>query len=313
MNGDSAVEVIVIGGANVDIKAKAACDLAPGTSNPGTVSFSPGGVARNIAHNLARLEVPVALISAVGGDAFSTSLIAETEAAGVDCAMVLRRQGETSSYVAILNAKGEMALAVNAMAAMDSLTPERLAMHERRLDRAKLIVADCNLPEESLLWLTRFAARLMIEPVSVAKAEKLRALHGWNIFALACNRRQAEHLAGLKMKDIGEAFEAIAVLHARGFEHVAVTLGPEGAVASRKGESAAHVKPHTSLARDVTGAGDAAAAGLIFGLVEGLDLVAAARLGQAAATLAIAAMDSVAPDLTRARLLSLAASHMDRP
>ncbi|MFN0194315.1 MAG: PfkB family carbohydrate kinase, partial [Aestuariivirga sp.] len=48
-------DVVAIGGANIDIKAKALGNVLPGTSNPGTVSVSPGGVARNIAHNLAVL------------------------------------------------------------------------------------------------------------------------------------------------------------------------------------------------------------------------------------------------------------------
>src|SRR5437868_2279819 len=133
-------EVIAIGGANIDVKAKAGGEVITGTSNPGTVSFVLGGVARNVAHNLARLEIPVALISAVGNDAFARELLAETEAAGVDCSMVMRVQEKTSGYVAILDAKGEMIVAVNAMPAMDLLMPESLAAHEKRLDSAKLIL-----------------------------------------------------------------------------------------------------------------------------------------------------------------------------
>ena len=77
-------EVIAIGGANIDIKAKAERALVPASSNPGAVSFALGGVARNVAHNLARLDVAVALISAVGADAFGRDLLARTETAGVD-------------------------------------------------------------------------------------------------------------------------------------------------------------------------------------------------------------------------------------
>jgi sugar/nucleoside kinase (ribokinase family) len=313
MSADTVSQIIAIGGANIDIKAKANGELIAGTSNPGTVSFAPGGVARNVAHNLARLEIPVALISAMGTDAFSDSLIAETEAAGVDCSMVQRIRGEASSYVAILDGKGEMAMAVNAMAAMDALTPETLAIHNNRLAAARFIFADCNLPRESLSWLIRFAAKLIIDPVSIAKAAKVHALSGHGIFALTCNRGQAAYLAGLVVNGIDDAIEASRVLHAQGFERVVLTLGPDGAVASQKGGNVAHVKPCTSGACDVTGAGDAVTAGLIFGLAEGRDLIAATGLGQAAASLAIAAMDSVAPGLTRARLLSLGASHMDQP
>ena len=52
-------DIIVIGGTNIDIKAKAAASFIPGTSNPGDVTFTPGGVARNISHNLGSLGVSI--------------------------------------------------------------------------------------------------------------------------------------------------------------------------------------------------------------------------------------------------------------
>jgi len=191
------------------------------------------------------------------------------------------------------------------------VTPEYLARHERRLKHARLILADCNLRQESLVWLARFAGKLVVEPVSVAKSGKLRALRRLGICAVALNRLQAENLCGLKVSDVKSAFAAAADLHRQGFERVVVTLGPGGAAVSHEGHGSAHVEAFGVASRDVTGGGDAAAAGLIFGLMQDLDLVSSARLGQAAASLAVAGMDTVSPDLTRSRLLSLTASRKD--
>ena len=47
--------VVVVGGANVDVKARSTAALVARTSNPGTVVRTPGGVGRNVAENLARL------------------------------------------------------------------------------------------------------------------------------------------------------------------------------------------------------------------------------------------------------------------
>jgi pseudouridine kinase len=52
-------KVIVIGGANVDIKGRSSGAFIGGTSNPGDVMVSVGGVGRNIAENLARLGLDV--------------------------------------------------------------------------------------------------------------------------------------------------------------------------------------------------------------------------------------------------------------
>ena len=65
-----ACRVVLIGAASLDVKARAAAPLIPRTSNHGRVSLSPGGVARNVAENLAHLGVQTCLISAVGEDPF---------------------------------------------------------------------------------------------------------------------------------------------------------------------------------------------------------------------------------------------------
>ena len=60
--------VLVIGAMAVDAKGKPNRSLVPGTSTPGTVRLSIGGVARNIAENLVRLGLHTVLLSAVGDD-----------------------------------------------------------------------------------------------------------------------------------------------------------------------------------------------------------------------------------------------------
>ena len=64
--------VVVVGGANMDIKAQVTGELMGATSHPGRTSQAPGGVARNVAENLARLGVATRLITAVGQDPAGT-------------------------------------------------------------------------------------------------------------------------------------------------------------------------------------------------------------------------------------------------
>ena len=61
--------VAVIGAVNMDVGGRPFKALIPRDSNPGTVSLSPGGVGRNIAHNLRLLDVPVVfwLFASSGG------------------------------------------------------------------------------------------------------------------------------------------------------------------------------------------------------------------------------------------------------
>jgi pseudouridine kinase len=58
--------LLAIGSAALDIKSRLARAPLPTTDVPGQITLQPGGVARNIAENLARLGVPT--VSGIMGD-----------------------------------------------------------------------------------------------------------------------------------------------------------------------------------------------------------------------------------------------------
>jgi pseudouridine kinase len=134
--------VVVVGGANMDIKAQITGEVIGATSNPGRASQAPGGVARNVAENLARLGTDTRLITAVGQDPAGDLLLERTAAAGVDVGpALLSPHCATGTYTAVLDAAGELVVAVAAMGVTDELTPEVLRAPGRaggrRLDRGR--------------------------------------------------------------------------------------------------------------------------------------------------------------------------------
>ncbi len=298
--------VIVIGGANVDIKGRASGAFIGGTSNPGEVMVSVGGVGRNIAENLARLGLDVSLFTVLGDDANGRLVRETTLAAGVDLLLTLTGPAATGTYLVILDRHGELQSALNAMQAIEWLKPQHLEAVVDRLAKADMLVADCNIDVSCLEWLCAFSAktgvRLLIEPVSVPKAKKLlKFARSIPIFAITPNQQQLEALT--RQIDL---HAAIADLHSLGFENVIVHRGGQGAVvSSATGQSTvAAIAMHTVA--DVTGAGDAAVAGLVAGLLEGLPLAKAAALGQAAASIKLSSRQSVAAELNRDRLKGIA-------
>lgn len=305
--------VVCIGGANMDIKCRIAGRTVMGSSNPGATMLAPGGVARNIAHNLARLGVRTALISIVGQDAFGEQLLAATAAAGVDTEGVLQAAGSTGSYSAALDARGQLILGVAAMGIVERLTPRRLAAAHARLAGADLVVADSNLRVDALDWLLDFTAerglRLALETVSVPKGGRLKRLPaaGRPLFALFCNRAEAAALTG--RADLRTAAQR---LHERGVRHVGIGLGRRGMFVS-DGAQRRSVAALPARVVDVTGAGDAAVAGTLYGLLRGKDLATAARYGQAAAALTLAREQSVNPALNERAILRCLRSHRPSP
>ena len=92
--------VVVVGGANVDVKARSSVRAVARTSNPGSARLSSGGVGRNIAENLARLGTTTHLVSAVGDDPLGDQLVRSTAEAGVGVEHVARLDRPTGSYTA---------------------------------------------------------------------------------------------------------------------------------------------------------------------------------------------------------------------
>lgn len=271
------VDVVVIGGCNFDIKARSQEANRLGTSNPGTVITSAGGVARNIAHNLSRLGAHVALLAAVGNDAMGDSVLAETRNARVDVSRIRRVNTSTGAYIAVLDSNGELVTAMSDMQATESLTPAAIAESTGLLEAARLVVADCNVPLPALEMIADVAReRLLVEPVSIAKSRKLFHLLERGAIAYATpNFDQIESLTGTR-----EIEAAMAMLHDRGLRNAIIHAGPEGAFCS-DGSGISHVPAiPAGPVLDVTGAGDGAVAGLVFGLLAGKHLAAAVAEGQ---------------------------------
>jgi pseudouridine kinase len=296
--------VVVIGGANVDVKARSAAPATRRTSNPGRVSMSSGGVARNIAENLARLGTRTYLVAAVGRDALGDNLLAQTSAAGVRGEFIHRTDLPTGTYTGVFDSDGELILAVADMAATDELGPSHINAARDVIAAAGLVVLDGNLApaslEHALDLASAAAVRTMLEPVSVPKARLLKAFISPDrpLYAVTPNRDELTALTGKPARTDRQLRAAADSLHKRGVENVWIRLGEKGSLLSSASGDATHIQAEPTTVDDVTGAGDSMLAAFCYALLEGKGPVDAARYGHAAAALTIASSHTVRPDLT---------------
>lgn len=293
--------VVCIGAANLDRKLRALGPLAMGSSNPATQTESFGGVARNIAENLARLGTPVALITALGNDASGRALQAHADALGIDTSGTLKLEGVSSgTYTAVLDQQGEMALALADMALYDALTPDFLATRQAQRTGAALVVADLNLPEDSVAALIEDAARsgvpLVLVGVSQAKMARLPlALSGVRLLIL--NAGELSTRTGRALNTDADLAAACAEVQAQGARDVVVTRGAQG-VYYTEGERVHHLAAPAVDVVDVTGAGDAFSAAVCLSLHSGgSDLALACRRGLQLAALTIGCHETVCQNL----------------
>lgn len=311
--------VLVLGGANIDITASIDRELLPGDSTPGSVCFAPGGVARNIAENLARLGHTTRLLSAVGDDAHGQHLLRATQDAGVDVSGCLQLHGvPTASYVSVHDASGQLVVAVNDMQALEHLTPDALHPHTERLHHATALVLDCNLPALTLEWLFAQAGTtpVFVDAVSAAKCRRvLPWLH--RVHTLKVNRLEAQALSGLPVASELEVEGAARWLHVQGVRNVVLSLGEQGLYHSATGPDSTGGDTQTTDQRasidsaqsgwqaaipvpriNTSGAGDALMAGLVHSHLVGKPLSRAVAFASACAALTLTVDSANHPDLS---------------
>lgn len=299
--------VIVIGASGIDVKGHTNAVPQIGRSNMGVVRNSVGGVARNIAENLARLEVPTFLLSSVGQDSFGNHVLEHTAAAGVDVSYVLRVPDvHTGSYVAVLDDRGQVVVAVSEYDIVEQIAPRYLQQQRALFAEASMIVIDANLSERTLdsvfLWAKRYNVPVCADPTSSELAQRLLP-HLPALYMVAPDAAEAAILCGIEAPPATseQAIETAQCLVSRGVKIAIVTLGEQG-VAYADGGSAGHIPALTTSVVDTTGVGDALTAAVIFGLLNDMPLDDAMRLGVSAAALTLRTPDTVSPDLSLDRL-----------
>lgn len=299
--------VLVIGGAGVDIVGRLKTELRSGTSNPGQIRSSFGGVARNVAENLARLGQPVRLITVVGEDEVGDQLLHALEDAGVDTSAVMRvDQHHTGSYLAVVNPRGEFQFGIDDMRAINELDSDHIRSNSNLFSQASALFVDANIPKKTLRTIMSQARRARIsvcaDPTSVALAPRLQPYLS-RLALIAPNNSEAAIFCGPKAKVANrrQALEAAKALVAQGVKIAIITMAEQG-LCYATSETSGYIPAINTEIVDPTGAGDALSATVMFALLNGIPIDDAVRLGVSAASLTLRYRGAVVPDLSLEKL-----------
>jgi len=251
-------------------------ELILGTSNPGRIQHSWGGVGRNLAHATAtaipyiqRQEMPipaVALLSVMGDDPVGQSFYLEHQY--LETHGVHQLQGSSGVYFAIAEGskqKNDLHAAVVQVDILERLTPELISRSKEQIQAAKIVVADANLSSESIEYLIQLCKEAHIpfwfEPTSVPKSIRMLELFIPQAVAediiISPNRHELEWMAGWvrthhprlqdtsqfllpSLLDQDDTFtvekEEALILLGLGIRNVVTTLGPQGTLLATRGE-----------------------------------------------------------------------------
>ena len=289
---------VVVGGVNIDIGGRSFGPLVSADSNPGSITTSLGGVGRNIAHNLSLLGSDVRLLTACGDDLHGQRILSSCTELGIDATHALKVSGvPTSTYLYIASEDGEMAVALSDMEVCTRITPDYLTANLPLIQNAQVVVADTNIPTESLIFLAEHCTQpLFCDPVSTQKAEKLRPiLH--RIHTLKPNRLEAELLSGISINNKEDVEAAARTLLEKGVQRLFISMGADG-VYCADGTEAIWLKNLPGNIVSTTGCGDAFMAALVWAWQEGLELKQTALAGLAAASIAMESKETINPAMS---------------
>lgn len=295
--------VLVIGGSNMDILGFPKDRLVFKDSNPGNISMSMGGVARNISENLARLGVSTKLLTALGDDIYGKKILRECKELGIDLDTSIISSSETTSiYLSILDEHGDMQLALSDSEISKLISVDYISKNSHILKNAKLIVIDTNLEKSVIDYILENFSHIPIfaDTVSTKKASKLKDNLA-RIFALKPNMIEAEILTGIKIEDEGSLNKAMDRFLEIGLGQVFISMGKDGVFYGDR-NSRGLFKPKEVKMVNATGAGDAFLAGIIYGFLGDKNIEKAVRYGAAMGQMAVSSQNTINEDVSFSKI-----------
>lgn len=289
--------IVVIGGSNIDICAESYNELKDFDSNPGRVSTSFGGVARNIADNLARLGETIEFISVFGDDVNGTELKKNCKALGINIENSLTvTNSVTSTYISILDNNKDMKIAISAMDISENFTIDFIESKRAVIESGNICIVDTNLPKDTLEYIAKnFEVPLFLDCVSTTKALKVKEFIG-KFHTIKPNKIEAEILSGIKIENELDLDKCANFFLEKGVKQVYISLGENGVYYSN-GEEKGKLNPFPTKILNTNGAGDAFMAGIAQGFVNNNTIKEACRTGVACSTLAISSLKTISDDI----------------
>ena len=300
----SARPVICIGAALIDELFHATDEVLIATTSDATVTKTAGGVARNIAHQLALLGVPVQLITAVGADSDGDWIKQVCRAAGVGLDALLTTDGLNGKYTGILNPDGSLFTAFLTNSANHLITPEHLEANRDLLSTASYLLADANIRVDTGEWLVRFSREtgipFILEPVSVPPARKFKTADLKGLYLITPNEDELPVLCSTDSTLIPHQIEELLN---RGVQQIWLQNGKNGSALYSK-EKVINLHAPTIEVIDCTGAGDGSLSGFLLGKYLGWSDLDCMRLAHSLSAEILQVNGAIATHLDQKTLLS---------
>jgi ribokinase len=298
----NSISIIVIGALNTDITVLGADKLlGPGEyTHAQKLEIGPGGKSRNIAQMIAALtQKKIAMIGITAKDPYSFWKVPlnALKKAGVNCDYVKITSSGKYPGIAVIpvDKQGKNQIYV-IPGVSNNFSPSDIDDADGVFRQVKknsgFLVMSLELPLSTGIHAIKKANKLgikiLLDPGGIDEHEDYQKLLKNDIYLLKPNIHEAKILTGIPVTDFSSAQKAARKLLAQGVKNVFITVGEKGAyffnntIQEHIPVPDLHIK---NSATNETGSGDQAIAAFAFALLEGYDLLKAAKIAVLTGTL----------------------------
>jgi pseudouridine kinase len=293
--------IVVVGAVFVDIKGFPDDLYSPTGRNAGRVEMVHGGVGRNVAEDIANVELRPRFVSIVDDTANGAEVLRKLGKHKVNTDYVLTKKDGMGIWLAVFDNTGDLAGSISKRPDLSPL----IALLDEKGDEifrdADSIVLEIDMDQEIVKRILHYAAKYgkrVYGVVSNMVIASQRRDFLQSIDCFVCNVQEA----GILFVDDFTAMEPEALareLRERivkaNIPSMVVTLGSRGAVYADMGGDCGYYPPESVVVRDTSGAGDAFCAGVAIGQTYGRDLRDSVRIGTHLAASVITVSESTCP------------------
>lgn len=293
--------IVVIGDVFIDIKGYSLSPYIPQGRNAGTVMQIHGGVARNVAENIANIELKPTFISAVDNNAMGDDVIQKLKRHKVETKYMKKVENGMGTWLAVFDHEGDVVASI-------SKRPDHKPI-EQILDEygdeifkdADSIAIEIDTDKEIVKKTFNYAEKYhkkvyaLVSNMTIA-IERRDFLRRTACFV--CNQQEAgilfsenyDHLTPEEMMHV-----LTERIRSAKIPQMVVTMGGEGAVyADHHGNTGFYPARKVDVV-DTTGAGDAFFSGVCIGLTYGKGLRDACAIGTRLASTVICTSENICP------------------
>ncbi len=293
--------IVVIGAVFVDIKGYPEDSFIPRGRNRGRVEHVHGGVARNMAENIANCELRPTLVSLVENSGTGEDVVRKLRNHKVNTQYIRATRSGMGTWLAVFDNDGDVVASISKRPDLHPICDILDEQGDEIFSNCESVILEIDIDKDIVKRVFKLARKYK-KPVYAAVANMSIAMERrdflQSVECFVCNIQEAgilffDDYTGKTPEEMVEILSG--KVQAAQINSMIVTMGGDGAVyANTKGDKGFCPARKVEV-KDTTGAGDSFCSGAVIGLTYGKSLAEACDIGAMLAASVIVTTESVCP------------------